>query len=341
MTTVDGFLHSIDELMRSSMAVEIAKALAPDPESEPSAKPPGADSYAAPGLSSQPTALTPAGLRPPIAVLDHVDLETSQSILKNILIVTPPTTSLLTAMNVAFRDAQTPLPGNLATQQGFAKEDAAQLLTTSSPADRLQGKQLSPLQQVIASSQALLADVSNSVRTAAAEPEHPGAAQGQGPVANAEDGLPVRQHDAASKPHDSSVLLQATLANGLLQTERTGIIDSFILNAAMIPGFPFQIQPATAELAAGAKISEEEALTYLANLGADGALVEKLRKTKPPVGKKLLIYLATLLTALQTVTDMVATELAMLAGDEKTLAEQRAGAHSHGSAGGRRRLYME
>jgi hypothetical protein len=153
--------------------------------------------------------------------------------------------------------------------------------------------------------------------------------------------LAVRQHDAASKAHDTNVLSLATLANGLLQTERTGIIDSFILNAAMIPGWPFQSQPATPELVAGARISEEDALIYLANLGANEDLVQKLRKAKPPVGKKLLIYLATLLTALETVIDAVASELAMLGGDEKTLKEERASANSHGRAGARRRLYVE
>jgi hypothetical protein len=340
MTSVDGFLRSIDELMRSSMAVEIAKALAPDADNEPSAKPPGADSYAAPGRSSQSTALTPAGLRPPIAVLDHIDLEATQSVLKNILIVTPPTTSLLSAMAVAFKDAQTPLPSAAAAQQGFAQEDAAQLLATSSPADRLRGKELSPLQQVIASSRTQLGDVPIAMQMAPTEPERPEAGQQPDQLAS-DEVLLVRQHDAASKGHDSNVVSLTTLANGLLQTERTGIIDSFILNAAMIPGWPFQIQPATPELVAGAKISEEEALTYLANLGAHEALLEKLRKAKPPVGKKLLIYLATLLTALETVIDTVAAELAMLAGDEKALEERRASANSHGRAGARRRLYME
>src|ERR1700682_6479528 len=132
MTSVDGFLRSIDDLMRSSIAVEIAKALAPDAENEPSAKTPGADSYAAPGRSAQPAALSLAGLRPPNAVLDHIDQEATQSVLKNILIVNPPTTSLLNAMTAPFRDAQTPLPGAAAARQGFAQEDAAQLLATSS-----------------------------------------------------------------------------------------------------------------------------------------------------------------------------------------------------------------
>jgi hypothetical protein len=337
MTNVGGFPDPI-ALLRSSMAVEIAKALAPNGENEPADKPAGTNGYAAAGASSQPTALTPAGLRPPIAVLDHLDLETSQSVLKNILIANPPANSVLNAMTVAFKDAQTPLPGTMAAQQGFAEEDAAQLLATSSSPDRLRGKELPPLQQVIAGSRTQMGDTPDAARATMVEPE--GAETVQRRDQPADQSALVPQHGAASKAHDASMLLQSTLANGLLQTERTGIIDSFILNAAMIPGWPFQTQPVPAELVATAKFTEEDALTYLANLGANEDLVEKLRKSKPPVGKKLLIYLATLMTALQTVIDTIADELAMLAGDEKALEEERAGANSRGG-GARRRLYME
>jgi hypothetical protein len=337
MTNVGGFPDPI-ALLRSSMAVEIAKALAPDAENESADKPPGTNGYAAAGASSQPTALTPAGLRPPIAVLDHLDLETSLSVLKNILIANPPANSVLNAMTVAFKDAQTPLPGNMAAQQGFAEQDAAQLLATSSSPDRLRGKELAPLQQVIANSRTQMGDTPDAARAAMVEPEGAETVQRRDQPVDQSALLP--QHGAA-KAHDASMLLQSTLANGLLQTERTGIIDSFILNAAMIPGWPFQTQPVPAELVATAKFTEEDALTYLANLGANEDLVEKLRKSKPPVGKKLLIYLATLMTALQTVVDTIADELAMLTGDEKALEEERAGANSRGGGGARRRLYME
>jgi hypothetical protein len=333
MTSVDGFLRSIDDLMRSSIAVEIAKALAPDADDE-RAETPITDSYAATGTSSQPTALTPAGLRAPIAVLDHLDLETNQSVLKNLLIANPPAASLLNAMNVAIKDAQTPLPGTVAAQQRFAEEDAAQLLATSAPPDRLRGKDLAPFQQVIASSRSPLGDPLDAARADLIEREASETAQRLDRLASDDLGAPVARHDA-------NLLSQAMLADGLLQTERTGIIDSSILNAAMIPGWPFQSQPATPELVAGAKITEEDALAYLANLGADEALVEKLRKAKPPVGKKLLIYLATLMTALETVIDTLADELAKLAGDEKALEEQRAGANSRGRGGARRHLYIE
>jgi hypothetical protein len=339
MTNVGGFPDPI-ALLRSSMAVEIAKALAPDTENEPADKPSGTNGYAAAGTSSQPTALTPAGLRTPVALFDHLDLEANQSVLKNILIANPPANSVLSAMTVAFKDAQPPLPGAMAAQQGFAEEDAAQLLATSASPDRLRGKDLSPLQQVIATSRGQIADAPDAARAAMAEPEGAEAIQRRDQPANGDQGALVRQHDA-SKARDANMLLQASLANGLVQTERTGIVDSFILNAAMIPGWPFQAQPVTAELAATAKFTEEDALAYLANLGANEDLVEKLRKSKPPVGKKLLIYLATLMTALQTVIDTIAEELAMLAGDEKALEEERAGANSRGGGGARRRLYME
>ena len=340
MTSVDGFLRSIDDLMRSSMAVEIAKALAPDGENDAADKAPVANSYAAPGASSQSTALSPAGLKLPIAVFDHLDMEANQSVLKNVLIANPPTNSVLNAMTVAFKDSQTPLPGNIAAQQGFAEKDAAQLLATTASPDRLRGKDLPPLQQVIASSLTPMGDAPEAAR-AMAEPDGLEAIQAREQLANSVQAAAVRQHDAAGRAHDANALSQALLGNGLLQTERTGIIDSSILNAAMIPGWPFQTQPVTAELVATAKFTEEDALTYLANLGADESLVEKLRKSKPPVGKKLLIYLATLMTALETVIDTIADELAMLAGDEKALEEERAGANSRGGGGARRHLYME
>jgi hypothetical protein len=90
-------------------------------------------------------------------------------------------------------------------------------------------------------------------------------------------------------------------------------------------------------------ITEEEALVYLANLGADPALIEKVRKMlqKPPPGKKILLFLATMLTALTVVIDTLKEELAALAEERKEHEENREGADPQGGSGHRKRIYLE
>jgi hypothetical protein len=141
--------------------------------------------------------------------------------------------------------------------------------------------------------------------------------------------------------HAADDLQNALMASSASQAESTGIIASAILNAAMLPGWPVPNQAAMAEFAAKTKISEEEMLKQLANFGANSELIEKLRKKKPQVGKKVLIYLAMLLTAVETVIDTVANELAMLSGEEKSLKESREKANSRGHNGARQHVYIE
>jgi hypothetical protein len=89
-------------------------------------------------------------------------------------------------------------------------------------------------------------------------------------------------------------------------------------------------------------MNDEEALQYLVNLGANPALVDKMRKTlrKRPVGKKLLLFLAGLMTALTVVVEALQRELARLAEEEREK-EERDAADPHGRSDGRRRLYLE
>jgi len=133
-----------------------------------------------------------------------------------------------------------------------------------------------------------------------------------------------------------------------LAPERGGIIASFILNAGMLPVRPLPLMagPDTAAKMAGTAqkqpANDEEALQYLVNLGANPELVEKMRKTlrKRRVGKKLLLFLASLMTALTVVTEALSRELASLAEEEREK-EDRDAADPHGRSDGRRRLYLE
>jgi hypothetical protein len=122
--------------------------------------------------------------------------------------------------------------------------------------------------------------------------------------------------------------------------ERAGIIASCILNAAMIPGWP---APRPFELAAGralvperlppgAPIDENEALNYLAGIGASRSLLDRIRELTRSVVRRLklllgLAVLATLMTeALRTLQD----ELTALAEElEAAEAEELVGGRRH------------
>jgi hypothetical protein len=144
------------------------------------------------------------------------------------------------------------------------------------------------------------------------------------------------------------------VAASTAEASRGGIIASFILNAGMIPGWPAPRPLAGAEVHPEAlagrmppdpSITDDEALKYLANLGADPALVEKVRKMlqKPPPGKKILLFLATLLTALTVVIETLKHELEALAEERKEREESQENADPHGrsGAGRRKRIYLE
>jgi hypothetical protein len=143
---------------------------------------------------------------------------------------------------------------------------------------------------------------------------------------------------AAAKAAADSV---ATALAGPGSIERSGIIASFILNAAMVPGWPKPHQAGGLDVAGPQRdpsISDEEALKYLANLGASEAVLEKLGKIlrKGPPGRKILLGLAALLTALTVVIDTIRDE--MMAAQERQEDEEKRNGTDH--YGGRRRLYL-
>lgn len=154
---------------------------------------------------------------------------------------------------------------------------------------------------------------------------------------------------AADSRSVGNALVQLAM-NPALQTERAGVIASFILNAGLIPALPAPPAPVPAQALSNpaaavvppGQIDDEAALTYLANLGADQALIEKIRKMsrRPVPGKRVLVGLAALMTALTVVTEAIAEEIATLAEDWHDNEENRSLADSRGHSA-RRRLYLE
>ncbi|MEN3385157.1 MAG: hypothetical protein V7608_5201 [Hyphomicrobiales bacterium] len=183
--------------------------------------------------------------------------------------------------------------------------------------------------------QATGADTSAADVHTASRPETPDDGQRGDPADSA------RQAESADAP------ARAATARALAP-ERGGIIASFILNAAMLPVRPLPLMAGAeteAAMAANGRkpvMNDEEALQYLVNLGANPALVDKMRKTlrRRPVGKKLLLFLAGLMTALTVVVEALQRELARLAEEEREK-EERDAADPHGRSDGRRRLYLE
>ncbi|PDT90809.1 hypothetical protein CO669_07485 [Bradyrhizobium sp. Y36] len=336
MTPIDGLLHTLDDLLRTSLTAEIAKALAPGSDDETSREIPAAGSYGT-GATSVPTG-TPgfAGLRLPMAFSDRLETEIVRTLLMSLIGSASPGAQEApsTALSAAIRQALSAQPGSAAEQQGFAWEDAAQLLARPSSAPRL----AMPLHQQVVASGSRTDLWEGSTSGSNAQPQRgavidsgtqPAADRASADAATSSE----QQPRAADKAHNAGIQTAASSPLG----EMRGIIASFALNAAMIPGWPYQTP-----FAAGApKISDEELLAYLANMGAQGQLVEKLRKSRPPAGKRLLMCLAAMLTAIETVVDAIASELALLAGDETALAQDRAAANAHGRTGARHRLYIE
>ncbi len=323
-------------LLSENLALEIAKSIGASDQPPP-------EGYAASNRSAQQSlAQTPVGLRLPTTSPDPTDQVTVQSFFKNIVTTNPmiAQTSLSSVVLAAMAQMPDTLPGDVASHQGFAKEDAAQLTTTSLPVNRLQHGATSPLDQVVGSgSRSELWDSAKKAATAERQDEQ---------------ALSVAKHEVADKfPADkpsadkvhvdklSDNLQNAMLASGSAQPEHTGIIASFVLNAAMLPGWPIPNQAAMAEFVAKTKMSEEEMLKRLADLGANSDLIEKLKKRKSRTSKKLLIYLAMLLTAVETVIGTLANEVAMLSGEEKNLKERRERADARGHTGARQHVYIE
>jgi hypothetical protein len=319
VTSTGGLMRTLD-LLRSNVAVEISKAFArsedaPRPAPRQESEAPSSGSYAAPNSSSRPAADSLAGLRIPAAVLDNMDLETVQTLFKNVVTTNPAMAqaSLSNAMAAAANETPNPQPGEAASRQGFRKDDAAQLAATALPINRLRDNPMPPAQQVSAS----------------------------GSRAELWEGAKAAQltvQDARAQHINS--LQHAMQATGMAQPESAAMAASLIFNAAVLPGLPFHRQQAAA-LLADPKVSEEDVLNYLEALGADDEFLKKFRKAKTAVGKKLLIYLAMLLNAFETVAETMANELAMLAGDETSVQESRERANSRGHAGPRHHVYVE
>ncbi len=336
MMPIEGLLHTLDDLLRTSIAADIAKALAPGSDDGAPTEMPAAGSYGTGATALQTGGPGFAGLRSPMAFSDRLETEIVRALLIGLTGSGNPGAQEApsVALSAAIRQALAAQPGSVAEQQGFTKDDAPQLLATPSSAPRL----AMPLhQQVVASaSRTDLWEGSTSGSNAQPQPGEAVDAPTQTSASHASAEAPAspdQQPRAADKAHSAGMAMAASSA----MTEMRGIIASFALNAAMIPGWPYQTQ-----FVAGApKVSEEELLAYLANMGAQGELVEKLRKSRPPAGKRLLMCLAAMLTAIETVVDAIADELALLAGDETALAQDRAAANAHGRTGARHRLYIE
>lgn len=157
------------------------------------------------------------------------------------------------------------------------------------------------------------------------------------------DGLPLLPANRTSAPAGAGVLATATLLGAVLdrlaldpiagrpgeteQTERAGVIASFILNAAMIPGWPppRPIEPASvagpefARRLAKADTKEDEQLLLLL-LRMQMRDPEKIRRLFEAIAparrrSKLLAFLAVLVTGVRTVMEEMVRELEALAQD--------------------------
>lgn len=148
---------------------------------------------------------------------------------------------------------------------------------------------------------------------------------------------------ASVLPGNEHNIHSATLAHiltGSTQVERADIIASFILNAAMIPGWPAPTMHGfdpkdtigTQRMSLNRLMTEDEALTYLANLGVDQGLMGKLRKrfAKFKRGKALILALATLLKTLAGAFDVLASEVASAIEEQQNYGEGRQRADGHG-----------
>ena len=127
-----------------------------------------------------------------------------------------------------------------------------------------------------------------------------------------------------------------------------GIIASFILNAAMIPGWtlprlPPSIEEQFADLAKKMietpEVAQADLLAYLANFGANEQLLERIRKAQlpPTISIKVLGFLAVLMTAITTILATLRQEATELLVD---LPEQERNASDLEPDGKRKRLYL-
>ncbi|WP_375453303.1 hypothetical protein [uncultured Methylobacterium sp.] len=136
--------------------------------------------------------------------------------------------------------------------------------------------------------------------------------------------------DARNAPADPTLLPDWTAPASLAiggQVERAGIIASFILNAAMIPGWPppLPFAPTLEARLLGlmpkqqASSEEGDILAYIERCGVKPHGLARLRDLLAGLAKsrrmRFLLGLAVLLSAIETVLELVEEELARLAGD--------------------------
>ena len=162
----------------------------------------------------------------------------------------------------------------------------------------------------------------------------------------------VNSSEAIAQAHDpSDMRLLAELLTGALTSqgvhgEAGGIIASFILNAAMIPGWPPPRLPETIEdqvadlatrLQVSPEMSAEDLMDYLAKFGVNEQLLERLRKAQlpPATTMKVLGYLAVLMTAISTIFASLKEEVAQLVAELKEQGAEEVDAESI-----RERLYL-
>lgn len=146
----------------------------------------------------------------------------------------------------------------------------------------------------------------------------------------ADSASPIGGGDARKAPADATLLPDWTAPASLAiggQVERAGIIASFILNAAMIPGWPppLPFAPTPEARLLGlmprqqASSEEGDILAYFERCGVKPQGLARVRDLLAGLAKsrrmRFLLGLAVLLSSIETVLDLVGEELARLAGD--------------------------
>lgn len=331
MNSIDGFLR----VLHSKLAIEIAQNFEVANDTQQStAKPDAVLQYTAgPPVSPAAISQSLAGLAPPLGPLATIDTETAAALLQSAIDTRPGTAATwIEAMQFSSLSGEksgAPLggqPAPLGEQPSPSGETLRQVISQLFlPADRT--------------------DPSTGVRQDPASSPYSTARRDTFSFASSGHRL-VGQPAASADPQRNSPTDPLHAATSLgSQTERAGIIASAILNAAVIPGWPppRPIEGEAAQITPLPKISDEEMLTFLANLGAAPALIEKARKMleKRQAGKKILFYLAVLMTALSVVVDRLVNELSAVMGEENEVRENLAIGDPLGTAGKRRRLYLE
>ncbi len=172
-------------------------------------------------------------------------------------------------------------------------------------------------------------DASAGARDGLSPPTH-GAATDidarHGRAAALADGAPREAAALADRAEAIAAALRG--ASGGQQAERAGIIASFMLNAAMLPGWPGErrFEPPRGESArwplppVPTGLSETDLLTYLANMGLRPSPAARLMRGVRQIGRRLrlLLGLGLLLARIRLVLRTLKDEFEALSEDEPT-----------------------